>query len=719
MEDAAAPVPAEVASVLAALARPGTALLLGANGTAVWRSPGWPAADARAAMAAAANGGADTAASPSTSTIALPGGRTLYRAPVASDGGPAAGTLLVAADGAPNSALAAAVHALAALVATIERLNGELDAMAVELADRYEELNLVYATSRDSARAPEGRVGLENLVKQCREHLGVSLCALVLPPQHLTIESHAPQQPLADLAEFLRAVGLSFFEHIARQRRPIVCNESLDDAAPLARFGPLKLAAAPVGNGGDAICGVLVMVNPAGAPDFSNSDKNLLASIAEKAAKLVERSYDSLTGLLSRFELERRLEALLPHCRDEGAEHAVLCIDVDELGIHNETLGPEVGDAVLRCVARHLAALERPGRLVARLDSDDFALLLERCPLPAAAAFAEDLCASIRKLKLRANGQALAITVSIGVAPLDADSESAAAVLRAAELASAAAHDNGRDRVHVYQDNADTIVQRNEQMRWVGRIHNALRSDRFRLFGQRIQTIAGRDDPHVEVLLRLLDDDGAVHSPSSFLPAAEQYHLMPSVDRWVITRTLALLKAQPAGRLPVCSVNLSGQSMSDESFLEFILTELERSTVRCDRLCFEITETAAIKSLDTAKLFMLRLKQRGCQFSLDDFGTGLSSFSYLKALPFDFVKIDGSFVRGILEDRVSESMVRAITEVGHAMGLGIIAEYVENAAIKAKLASIGVDFAQGYAIEPPIPLAEHFSRPPLGAAVNA
>ncbi|HET8698453.1 MAG TPA: EAL domain-containing protein, partial [Gammaproteobacteria bacterium] len=479
------------------------------------------------------------------------------------------------------------------------------------------------------------------------------------------------------------------------------------------------LAAAPVGNGGDAVCGVLVMVNPSAAADFSNSDKNLLASIAEKAAKLVERSYDSLTGLLSRFELERRLEALLPHCRDDGAEHAVLCIDVDELGIHNETLGPEVGDAVLRCVARHLAALERPGRLAARLDSDDFALLLERCPLPAAAAFADDLCAAIRKLKLRANGQALAITVSIGVAPVDADSESAAAVLRAAELASAAAHDSGRDRVHVYQDNADTIVQRNEQMRWVGRIHNALRSDRFRLYGQRIQTIAGRDDPHVEVLLRLVDDDGAVHSPSSFLPAAEQYHLMPSVDRWVITRTLALLKTQPADRLPVCSINLSGQSMSDESFLEFILAELERASVRCDRLCFEITETAAIKSLDTAKLFMLRLKQRGCQFSLDDFGTGLSSFSYLKALPFDFVKIDGSFVRGILEDRVSESMVRAITEVGHAMGLGIIAEYVENAAIKAKLATIGVDFVQGYVIEPPLPLAEHFSRPPLGAAVNA
>jgi diguanylate cyclase (GGDEF)-like protein len=442
----------------------------------------------------------------------------------------------------------------------------------------------------------------------------------------------------------------------------------------------------------------------------------LLASIADKAAKLVERSYDSLTGLLSRWELEHRIDALLVRCRElEEAEHVVLSIDVDELRILNETLGTEAGDAVLRAVARHLVSQERPGRLIARLDGDDFALLLENCSLASGRAIAEDLCASIRRLPLCVDDQAAAITVSIGAAFISPELEDAAAVLHAAEVASKAAYDNGRDRVHVYQDNAATLVQRNEQMRWVGRIHSALRADRFKLYGQLIQPLRRAAEPHVEVLLRLVDDEGALFSPGSFLPAAERYHLMPAIDRWVIAHTFALLRKQRTSA-PVCSINLSGQSMSDESFLEFILAELGNARVPCHRICFEITETVAIKSLETAKQFMLRVKDRGCHFSLDDFGTGLSSFSYLKALPFDFVKIDGSFVKGILEDRVSQSMVRAITEVGHAMGLGIIAEYVENAAIKDRLESIGVDFAQGYAIERPIPLEEHFVR--HSAAVN-
>ena len=195
---------------------------------------------------------------------------------------------------------------------------------------------------------------------------------------------------------------------------------------------------------------------------------------------------------------------------------------------------------------------------------------------------------------------------------------------------------------------------------------------------------------------------------------------MPAIDRWVITHTLRAARGAACPiDVPVCSINLSGQSMSDESFLEFMLAELARSAVPCHRICFEITETAAIKSMEAAKQFMLRVKKLGCRFSLDDFGTGLSSFSYLKALPFDFVKIDGSFVKGILEDRVSESMVRAITEVGHAMGLGIIAEYVENAAIKDKLRAIGVDFVQGYAIEQPIPLGRALRTRLRAQAVNA
>jgi diguanylate cyclase (GGDEF)-like protein len=687
-------------------------MLIGADGSCRWASKEWPA-DAAAAIdgtiADALLGEADGAGD--VRTIGLTGDRTLYRARAVAKGSDhRAGTLLVVADGKPDAELSAAIQGIASLVATIDQLNVELDQMAVELSNRYEELNLVYATSRDDSDAHDGRVSLENLVKHCCKHLGASLAALVLPRPQLALEAHEPHQPLRDIGSFLRVVASDFFVEFERGGRAVVCNEDLGAAPALARFGPMKLAATPVRNGNDAVCGVLLMVNPLAAADFRNSDKNLLASMADKAAKLVERSYDSLTGLLSRWEFERRIGSLLAKCREsQGPEHVVLSIDVDELRVVNETLGAEAGDAALRGLARLLASQQRSDRVIARLDGDDFALLLENCSLAAGRVFAENLCGSIRRLPLSVDGKAVSITASIGVTLIVPDFENAAAVMHAAELARTAAHDTGRDRVHVYQENAATLVQRNEEMRWVGRIHSALRADRFRIYGQLIQPLGRAAEPHIEVLLRLIDDDGALVSPGSFLPAAERFHLMPAIDRWVITRTLALLGAQRAG-VPLCAINLSGQSLSDESFLEFILAELDRSKVPCGRICFEITETVAIKSIQTAKQFMLLVKDRGCHFSLDDFGTGLSSFSYLKALPFDFVKIDGSFVRGILEDRVSQSMVWAITEVGHAMGLGIIAEYVENAAIRDKLTAIGVDFAQGYAIEQPIPLVEHFDR---------
>ena len=523
MNPAPPPIPAEVAGLLRSLG-PCAATLVAADGSPRWRSSDWSDAEAAVADALGVNAALDRADA-SVDTMRLPRGRTLYRVPVVAEGsGRITSTLLVVTECEPEAGVIAGLGALASMLATIERLNGELDSMAAELSARYEELNLVYATSQDGTDLSNGRVGLENLVKHCREHLGVSVAALVLPRQHVAIESHDPRQPLSEIAEFLRVVGSEFFDEVARQGRPVVCNEDMSDAPQLARFGPIKLAAAPVRNGSDAVCGVLVMVNHHDAVDFRNSDRNLLASIAAKAATLVERSYDSLTGLLSRREIERRLDALLPRCRESDAEHAVLLLDVDELRVLNETLGPEAGDAVLQSVARHVAAQQRPGRLAARLDADDFALLIEDCPLASARTLAEDLCASIRRSSLVVDGQKVAMTVSIGVAAMDRESESTAAVLHAAELASAAAHEAGRDRVHVYEENAASLVQRTEQMRWVGRIHNALRANHFRIFGQLIQPLVGAAEPHVEVLLRLVDDDGALHSPGSFLPAAERYY---------------------------------------------------------------------------------------------------------------------------------------------------------------------------------------------------
>ena len=695
---------AETFRIVSGLMPGAGATLLGADAEPCWTAGQWDA-DAADAAAALVRGhpGADGRA-------VLADGRELrLAAVVAANAGGAEAYVAVAGNGTAGS-IDEAAAALAAVMATWLRLNDELDAMASELSDRYEELNLVYATSRQTSRFTEARPALENLVESCRDHLEASLVALVLPVQRLFLERHDLRSPVQTVDEFLRAIARDVFTGFAAAARAVVFNEGLGaEAEPLRRFGDMKLAATPVLDDRDAVCGVLLMVNPVAAPDISNSDRNLLGSVAEKAAKIVQTSYDSLTGLLGRSEFEYRLEVAHARSHNDNESHCVLCIDLDQLHVVNETMGHEAGDILLRRVGRHLDRYQGEGRTASRLGSDDFGLLLENCSLEYGRELAETIRLSISGMSVSLDEQPVAITASIGVAAMDAESANAAAALQAAELASASAHEKGRDRVHVYQDGAASLVERTEQMRWVGRIHSALRNDRFRMYGQLIRPLGGDEEPHVEILLRLLDDEGNVLSPASFLPAAERYFLMPALDRWVVSHALALLSDGGTGDL-VCAINLSGQSISDETFVEFIEGELDLTQVDAARICFEITETAAITSMETAKRFMLRVKARGCRFSLDDFGTGLSSFSYLKALPVDFVKIDGSFVKGIIDDPVSESMVRAITEVGHAMGLKIIAEYVENARIEQYLAGIGVDYAQGYAIERPIPLEEHLAR---------
>lgn len=699
--------PDEPFTILGGLLPEAGAALYGADAGLLWAAGRW-APEETVAAANLFRAGKPEA---TDSFHRLATGRSLHIAPIPAPGfGAADSFFIVVCDGDAGDGVADAVATMASGMATVQRLNSELDGMASELSDRYEELNLIYATSNQATRFPEGQAALDSLVKSCRDHLDASLVALVLPAQGLSFERHDARSPVQRVSEFLRTIAGEFFAGFAAAGRAVVCNDDMSGAAELERFGAMKFAATPILNGRQAVCGVLLMANPAQATDFSNSDKNLLASIAEKAGKIVEASYDSLTGLLCRGEFEHRLGIAHIRARQNGEEHCVLCVDLDQLRVVNETLGHEAGDGMIRCVGHHLERYQGERRIAARLGSDDFALLLENCPLEAGRELAETIRLSISALSFSVGDQPVAITASIGVACMDKESENAAAVLQAAELASASAHEKGRDSVHVYQDGAASLVERTEQMRWVGRIHSALRNDCFRLFGQLIQPLEGGEEPHVEILLRLVDDEGRIQSPNTFMPAAERYFLMPSIDRWVIRHALALL-AEPASEgAPVCSINLSGQSMSDESFVNFILGELDQSGVACERICFEITETAAIKSMETAKQFILRLKERGCRFSLDDFGTGLSSFSYLKALPVDFVKIDGSFVKGIIDDPVSESMVLAITQVGHAMGLKIIAEYVENARIERRLRELGVDYAQGYAIERPIPLREHLTK---------
>ncbi|MDH3643297.1 MAG: GGDEF domain-containing phosphodiesterase, partial [Gammaproteobacteria bacterium] len=335
------------------------------------------------------------------------------------------------------------------------------------------------------------------------------------------------------------------------------------------------------------------------------------------------------------------------------------------------------------------------------------------CQLGVAKKIALKLAESVEALALVWDGKNIEASASIGVTPVTAEHANVDGVIAAAEVACSSIKDRGGNGVSVYRSGDEELVQRKSYMDLVGRIQDTLRSDRFVLYCQPIVPLQPDDaEVHGEVLLRMQDEAGDIVAPGLFLPAAERYHLMPAIDRWVVGKTLAMLEDSGVFKLhssAMISVNLSGQTLSDESFVRFVHDILDKSSVPARNLCFEITETTAISDADQAQRFIAAFKERGVLFALDDFGTGLSSFSYLKELPVDFLKIDGSFVKEICTDPIAETMVSAINQVGHTMNLKTIGEFVENDAIQERLTALGVDYGQGYGIAKPKPFSEYLA----------
>ncbi len=471
---------------------------------------------------------------------------------------------------------------------------------------------------------------------------------------------------------------------------------------------PCKLLLSPVEGGNGDVIGMLAIINSNRRRDFSNSDRNLLGVMSKKVTKIVQANYDSLTGLENTHSFESSVAELLAKSRSRGVKHAILNVDIDRIGVINDICGREAGDAAIRLVAESIVKTVRTEDTVARLSGDEFGVLLENCPLETAERLAGRISQEIALLDFTWEESTHEVSVCIGVAPITVQSESAAVILSSVEVARNAAKERGKNRIQVYEQDDTDLQRRRDEMQWVGRIQSALRESRFLLYGQLIQGLDVQNgEQHYEVLLRMLDDQGKLIPPMEFLPAAERYHLMVSIDRWVVQQAIdqMLSMAGDVQTFPCnLSINLSGQSMSDEAFADFVCEQLKRLGSYAGLICFEVTESAAIANLDDAKRFMAKIKSQGCKFSLDDFGTGLSSFAYLRNLNVDYLKIDGSFVRKIDVDPVSEIMVSAINQVGHAMGLLTIAEYVENETIKQKLCDIGVNFGQGYALEKPKPL---------------
>jgi diguanylate cyclase (GGDEF)-like protein/PAS domain S-box-containing protein len=415
-------------------------------------------------------------------------------------------------------------------------------------------------------------------------------------------------------------------------------------------------------------------------------------------------SHDILTGLVNRREFENRVERALRSAKARETSYALLYLDLDQFKIVNDSCGHSAGDALLGQLGALLKSKIRWRDTLARLGGDEFGVLLESCSLEEAMNTAETLRMAIGEYKFTWEERNFRLGVSIGVVPITADNEDVAGLLTAADSACAAAKEAGRNRIHSFQENDIDLMRRRRELQWAARINNALEDNRFELFRQTIQPLQGEENgSHYEILLRMRDENGGIISPGLFIEAAERYGITPSIDRWVIRSAFRWLvsEADERERLALCSINLSGQSLGDDKFLPFVVDQFQMSGIDATKICFEITETAAIASYSQANRFINALKELGCMFALDDFGTGLSSFGYLKHFPVDFLKIDGSFVKEILHDPIDREMVRSINEIGHLTGKQTIAEFAENEEIITMLRGMGIDYAQGYGVSEP------------------
>ena len=419
-------------------------------------------------------------------------------------------------------------------------------------------------------------------------------------------------------------------------------------------------------------------------------------------------SHDILTGLVNRREFENRLERALKSARARETSYALCYLDLDQFKIVNDSCGHSAGDALLGQLGALLKSKIRWRDTLARLGGDEFGVLLESCSLEEAMETAEVLRVAVSEFKFMWDDRSFRLGVSIGVVPISAESEDVASLLSAADSACAAAKEAGRNRIHSFREDDIDLQRRRREQQWAARINTALDDDRFELYRQTILPLQKEEvGIHYEILLRMRDEAGAIVAPSLFIEAAERFNITPRIDRWVITNTFRWLvsEADERERLAMCSINLSGQSLGDDKFLPFVIEQFQMSGLDATKICFEITETAAIASYSQANRFINALKELGCKFALDDFGTGLSSFGYLKHFPVDFLKIDGSFVKEILHDPIDREMVRSINEIGHLTGKQTIAEFAENEEIITMLRGMGVDYAQGYGVAEPKPVS--------------
>jgi diguanylate cyclase (GGDEF)-like protein len=584
----------------------------------------------------------------------------------------------------------------------------KLDAARRDADDARKELEFVYAVDEKIHGVKTRHSSLAELVGKSGRFLGVHYSVLLIPAKRIRISATHSSWKSVNRKVLDRYLIEQLLPKLEGQRHPVVFQIPAVEGSNDPAAHDYQALLTPLLDGQGNVEGILAQLGRTDHQKFTNRERRFTANIARKVEYVIERSFDAMTGFMNRAGFEDQLRESFKALKSNDDAHQLIYFDLDNLQLVNDTFGRDAGDAVIMRFARLLEEdLPRSG-VLSRLTGDDFCMLLTHADTDTAIEFARKLRDHSQKLRYLQGDKSLQITMSIGIAEFSQGTGDDGSALTTARMACEAAKDHGRDRIEVYDEKNQSVIRRYDDMQLVAEIQQSLDADEFRLLAQPIVNLTGEEDrPRFEILLRMADSEGVRVPSKALFSAAERYRMMPQIDRWVVSRTLAKLaevREQVDGHNVSFAINLSGQSLGDDEILAFIEEEISQSGVPASCLAFEITESAAVSNLGKAQDFIDRLHRLGCTIALDDFGAGLSSFAYLKNFKVDMLKIDGGFVRDITENQISESMVAAITQVAKVMKLKTVAEYVENDKTRELLVSLGVDFAQGHITGKPVSL---------------
>lgn len=651
----------------------------------------------------------------------LSSGRTLLVLPVIADGRQSFGLLIAVFSRNVGKSASFNPDVIKNILEPIVQMIGEglrvstqLEYAKAQCVDFEKELELIYEVDERIHGTSRSHIGLAHLVGQSGRFLGVNYSVLLIPSKRIRISATHSSWKNVRRKVLDRYLVEQLLPKIEGQRWPVVFEIPIVEGAANEDGQSYQALLCPLHDKRGNIEGVLALLGRIDNREFSNTERRFMAHILRKVEYVIEQSFDSMTGLMNRAGFESQLYESSKTFDSEDDTHQIIYFDLDNLQLVNDTFGRAAGDAVIMRFARMLEEDLPKSAVLSRLTGDDFCLLLTHADTEQALEHANRIRDKGRALRYLEGDKSLQITMSVGISEFSQSTKDETNALTGARMACEAAKDHGRDRIEVYDDQNRSVIQRYDDMQLVAQIQRMLDGKGFELFAQPIMTLSGDTERRrYEILLRMRDDDGERVPTEAFFSAAERYHMMPQIDRWVVSATIARIAEHSDfidGVNAVFSINLSGQSLSDDDILEFIDMEIRASGVPEEALCFEITESAAVSNLAKAQAFIDSLRARGCKISLDDFGAGLSSFAYLKNFTVDILKIDGSFIRDITENRISESMVAAITQVAKVMELETVAEYVESEETLARIADLGVDYAQGHVVGKPTPVDDVFAE---------